>query len=178
MPFWGCVGVEKCDTATARATATAAIRARERAMARVGLAWIRCRTSICQTSCFKLAASVAATKTLRRWGRSSKPSKHPPGTRFGTRFLVSNVTEVQEVMNGPPDGRAGLTRRELEVAALVAEGLTNRQIAERLFISERTADGHLEHIREKLGVRSRSQITAWFIEQSRAPAAGLTPVER
>jgi len=71
-----------------------------------------------------------------------------------------------------------LTRRELEVAALVAEGLTNRQIAERLFISERTADGHLEHIREKLGVRSRSQITAWFIEQSRAPAAGLTPVER
>src|SRR5262249_20079072 len=81
-------------------------------------------------------------------------------------------------MNGPPDGRAGLTRRELEVAALVAEGLTNRQIAERLFISERTADGHLEHIREKLGVRSRSQITAWFIEQSRAPAAGLTPVER
>src|SRR5215471_12710469 len=80
-------------------------------------------------------------------------------------------------MNGPPDGRAGLTRRELEVAALVAEGLTNRQIAERLFISERTADGHLEHIREKLGVRSRSQITAWFIEQSR-PAAGPTPVER
>lgn len=81
-------------------------------------------------------------------------------------------------MNGPPNGEAGLTRRELEVAALVAEGLTNRQIAERLFISERTVDRHLEHIRQKLGVRSRSQITVWFIEQSRAPAAGLTPVER
>ena len=80
-------------------------------------------------------------------------------------------------MNSPLDGRSRLSRRELEVAALVAAGLTNRQIAERLFISERTADGHLEHIREKLGVRSRSQITAWFVEQSRAPAAGVTPVE-
>lgn len=82
------------------------------------------------------------------------------------------------VMNGPPDGRAGLTRREREIAALVAEGLTNREIAERLFISERTADGHLEHIRDKLGVRSRSQITAWFIEQSRAPAPAPAPVQR
>lgn len=62
-----------------------------------------------------------------------------------------------------------LTRREREVAALVAEGLTNREIAERLFISERTADGHLEHIREKLGIRSRSQIAAWVVEQSLAP---------
>src|SRR5215472_17587512 len=82
------------------------------------------------------------------------------------------------LMNSSLDGRSRLSRRELEVAALVAAGLTNRQIAERLFISERTADGHLEHIREKLGVRSRSQITAWFIEKSRAPAAGLMPIER
>ncbi len=81
-------------------------------------------------------------------------------------------------MNGPPDGEAGLTRREHEVAALVAEGLTNRQIAERLFISERTADGHLEHIREKLGVRSRSQITAWFIGQSQEPDVAQAPGKR
>lgn len=81
-------------------------------------------------------------------------------------------------MDSPPDGLSTLTQREREVAALVAEGLTNRQIAERLFISERTADGHLEHIREKLGVRSRAQITAWFIEQNRAPAPAITPVER
>jgi predicted ATPase/DNA-binding CsgD family transcriptional regulator len=61
----------------------------------------------------------------------------------------------------------GLTRREREVAALVAEGLTNRQIAERLFISERTADSHLEQIRQKLGVRSRSQIATWFVTRPR-----------
>lgn len=68
-------------------------------------------------------------------------------------------------VNGPQGGSSGLTRREREVAALVAEGLTNREIADRLFISERTADGHLEHIREKLAVRSRAQIAAWYSTQ-------------
>lgn len=72
--------------------------------------------------------------------------------------------------------KPALTRREREVAALVAEGLTNREIAERLFISERTADGHLEHIREKLGVSSRAQIAAWFVEQSQ-PAFTAVPLE-
>jgi DNA-binding CsgD family transcriptional regulator/sugar lactone lactonase YvrE len=64
--------------------------------------------------------------------------------------------------------KARLTRRELEVADLVAQGLTNREIAQRLFISERTADGHLEHIRDKLGVGTRAQITAWLVRQETA----------
>src|SRR5690242_10074062 len=64
-----------------------------------------------------------------------------------------------------------LSRREREVAALVVEGLTNKEIAARLFISERTVDGHLEHVREKLGVTSRAQIAAWFVNQSRAGAS-------
>ena len=54
-----------------------------------------------------------------------------------------------------------LSRRELEVAGLVAEGLTNRQIAERLVISERTAQNHVQHILTKLGFTTRSQIAAW-----------------
>jgi predicted ATPase/DNA-binding CsgD family transcriptional regulator len=63
---------------------------------------------------------------------------------------------------------AGLTRREREVAALVAEGLTNHQIAKRLFVSERTVDSHLEHIRQKLDFSSRSQIATWFVTRSHA----------
>lgn len=60
------------------------------------------------------------------------------------------------------DGRLSqLSRREQEVASLVAQGLTNAQIAERLTISLRTAEGHVEHIRNKLGFRSRAQIAAW-----------------
>jgi pimeloyl-ACP methyl ester carboxylesterase/DNA-binding CsgD family transcriptional regulator len=56
-----------------------------------------------------------------------------------------------------------LTRRQREVASLVAEGLTNREIAARLVVSERTAEGHIEQIRTKLGVRSRTQIAAWVL---------------
>jgi DNA-binding CsgD family transcriptional regulator len=60
-----------------------------------------------------------------------------------------------------------LTRRQLEVAALVAAGLTNRQIAERLVITERSAESHVERIRDRLGFRSRSQIAAWFVSTGR-----------
>ena len=60
---------------------------------------------------------------------------------------------------GPP-----LTRRELEVAALVAGGLTNQAIASRLSVAPRTAEAHVENIRRKLGVRSRAQIAAWVTE--------------
>ncbi|EWC62213.1 putative protein kinase [Actinokineospora spheciospongiae] len=55
----------------------------------------------------------------------------------------------------------GLTAREAEVAALVAEGLTDREIAERLGIAPRTAETHVAHVRAKLGVRGRAQIAAW-----------------
>ena len=54
-----------------------------------------------------------------------------------------------------------LTRREREVAELVAQGFTNREIATRLFISERTAESHVEQIRGKLGFHTRAQIAAW-----------------
>ena len=55
-----------------------------------------------------------------------------------------------------------LGRREAEVARLVADGLSNRQIAARLFISERTVDSHVRSILNKLGFNSRAQIAGWF----------------
>jgi pimeloyl-ACP methyl ester carboxylesterase/DNA-binding CsgD family transcriptional regulator len=57
-----------------------------------------------------------------------------------------------------------LTDREVEVARLIAEGLTNQSIARRLSVAPRTAEAHVENIRRKLGVRSRAQIAAWSTE--------------
>jgi pimeloyl-ACP methyl ester carboxylesterase/DNA-binding CsgD family transcriptional regulator len=64
-----------------------------------------------------------------------------------------------------PDGvPAPLTARELEVAGMVADGLTNQSIAKRLSIAPRTAEAHVENIRRKLEVRSRAQIATWVTE--------------
>ena len=67
---------------------------------------------------------------------------------------------------GPAAARAqaGLAPREREVLGLVAEGLTDDQIAERLFISARTVQAHLARVRDKVGVRRRSQLVRWATE--------------
>ncbi len=57
--------------------------------------------------------------------------------------------------------RSPLSDREWEVAALIARGLTNRQIAQRLVVSKRTVDSHVRHILDKLTLTSRSQVAAW-----------------
>ncbi|MFC7446522.1 protein kinase domain-containing protein [Rhodococcus daqingensis] len=62
-------------------------------------------------------------------------------------------------------GSARLTRREQQVAELIAEGLTNKDIAARLVIAQRTAQGHVEHILSKLGFTSRAQVAAWVVDE-------------
>jgi len=64
-----------------------------------------------------------------------------------------------------------LSRREREVVTMVAAGMTNKQIAQRLFIAERTAEGHVERIRNKLGVRSRTEVATWAVERGLHPRA-------
>ncbi|MBV8714516.1 MAG: tetratricopeptide repeat protein [Chloroflexi bacterium] len=64
-----------------------------------------------------------------------------------------------------PDGGAELTPREREVAVLLASGLSNRAIADRLVISEATAEVHVRHILAKLGFSSRAQVAAWAAER-------------
>jgi non-specific serine/threonine protein kinase len=61
-----------------------------------------------------------------------------------------------------------LTRREREIARLVADGLGNREIAGRLYLSKRTVDSHIEHIFAKLSFSSRAQLAGWFREQGQA----------
>ena len=73
---------------------------------------------------------------------------------------------------GDPAARRGerptsaLTKRERQIAGLVASGLSNREIAARLVISKRTVDAHVDHIFGKLGISSRVQLTVWLRDQT------------
>ena len=64
---------------------------------------------------------------------------------------------------------ADLTRREREIAALVAAGLTNREIAGKLYLSVRTVEVHVDHTLTKLGFRTRTQLAGWMHEEGLAP---------
>jgi DNA-binding NarL/FixJ family response regulator len=64
------------------------------------------------------------------------------------------------------------------VARLVADGLTNRQIAARLVISDRTAGNHVAHILTKLGFTSRSQIAAWCAARMSRPVSDPAHAQR
>jgi DNA-binding CsgD family transcriptional regulator/sugar lactone lactonase YvrE len=64
-----------------------------------------------------------------------------------------------------------LSKRELEVARLVAQGLTNKEIARTLFISQRTAEGHVAQICNKLGFSTRAQVAAWSATMEAGAAA-------
>ncbi|MDQ1006890.1 putative ATPase/DNA-binding CsgD family transcriptional regulator [Streptomyces sp. V4I23] len=69
------------------------------------------------------------------------------------------------------NGRSPLTGREMTVAALVAEGLTNREIAARLDLSASTVSTHLDNVRDKLGMRSRTRIALWVAGREKRRAA-------
>jgi predicted ATPase/DNA-binding CsgD family transcriptional regulator len=81
--------------------------------------------------------------------------------------------DPQPVPTAPPPrgGLPQLTRRELEIAGLVAEGLTSKQVAHRLVIAPRTVEGHVEHILTKLGFTTRTQIATWMASRQSADHA-------
>jgi pimeloyl-ACP methyl ester carboxylesterase/DNA-binding CsgD family transcriptional regulator len=109
-----------------------------------------------------LAAQIPGARLVSLPGRSHFPF-------VGDAAAV--VRAVLEFLGAAPAHALGaradrppaeLTPRQLQVAALVAEGRTNRQIAQALGIEERSAEGHVERIRERLGVTSRSEVAAWW----------------
>jgi DNA-binding NarL/FixJ family response regulator len=65
----------------------------------------------------------------------------------------------------PPGAPSLITRREHEIAQLITVGLSNREIARKLFLSERTVDNHVQHLLNKLNFHSRTQIAVWVTGQ-------------
>jgi pimeloyl-ACP methyl ester carboxylesterase/DNA-binding CsgD family transcriptional regulator len=106
-----------------------------------------------------LAGSIPGARLVELEGHSHLPA-------IGD--VESLVEQVRGFLGLPRLRRAvptGLTPRQTEVAALVAEGLSNRDLADRLGITERSAESHLERIRLRLGFRSRAQVAAWYVAQ-------------
>ena len=85
---------------------------------------------------------------------------------------MRRVAERAEACLRELDPRTRLSARELEVAAQVATGASNREIAAAIGLSERTVESHVEHILAKLGFHSRSQVAAWAATQGVAGEAG------
>ncbi|MBO0686031.1 MAG: hypothetical protein J2P45_23025, partial [Candidatus Dormibacteraeota bacterium] len=117
---------------------------------------------------------------LRQAAEALPPRQSEAFRREGTEASIEHVLRYavgQEEWSRPRKpgrdrryvqvGELVLTRREREIARLVARGRANREIAEQLFLSPRTVEGHLDRLRQRLGARSRAQIAAW------AAAAGL-----
>ncbi len=82
----------------------------------------------------------------------------------GRRLSLDQAVATARVSELAGGHVAALTARERSIAALVASGLTNRQIADALVVTERTTESHLSHIFTKLGLRSRTQLATWAIE--------------
>ena len=118
-------------------------------------------------ACFgRVAAAWRPSRPSRRRGRQRAIS--PPASRI-TRCATPSWADlptgcrrraawVEKAASG------GLTRREREVAALLAAGLSNRLVAQRLVLSERTVEDHVSNILGKLGFTSRAHIAAWAVE--------------
>ncbi len=81
--------------------------------------------------------------------------------RLGMVPFTERIGRLRARLPAAAQAGSPLSPRELEVAQLVARGLTNKQIGEALFVSERTAENHVQHILVKLGFSNRSQIAAW-----------------
>jgi non-specific serine/threonine protein kinase len=104
----------------------------------------------------------------RALGAAAGAAAWEAGWEMSPEQAVAYALEAPPAAPGPP---GPLGPREREVAALVAQGLTDRQIAARLVVAERTAATHVEHILAKLGLTSRAQIGPW----AAAHGLGLPP---
>ncbi|KAF0958011.1 protein kinase domain-containing protein [Rhodococcus sp. T7] len=154
------------------------------------LAWVACelrdapRTAVLLGSAEELGRSVGTVavvyptlldhhneceqKARQALGEKAFEAAHRRGLQLDFDAAIAYALgEQPPPAPAPATGtEVSLTKREREVAGLIAEGMTNRAIAAKLVIAERTAQGHVEHILTKLGFTSRAQVAAWVVEQT------------
>jgi len=129
----------------------------------------------CATPFERALTLLAQAETVQdgAWARNRLEEARAIGERLGAARLLARVDGLAARLAAParPTYRGGLSAREVEVALLIAQGSTNRQIADALFISELTADTHVRNILHKLEFSSRAQVAAWTVGQGLVPPA-------
>ncbi len=115
----------------------------------------------------RAALSTEAYARLSTQGRGLTPDQ-------AVEFGLAAATPEQSAVSEPSLALDPLTIREREVVVLLGQGLSNRQVAETLVVSERTAEAHVTHILTKLGLHSRAQIAVWAAQHGLLGASETT----
>jgi DNA-binding CsgD family transcriptional regulator/tetratricopeptide (TPR) repeat protein len=132
--------------------------------------WERAGGRLAATATYERLHADAVARCSRALGGQLFADLFARGVRYPLEAMIGFA--LNDLGDPAEDGGAKirlpsqLTAREREIAGLVAAGLSNRQIAEKLYISRRTVDAHLEHIFGKLGITSRVMLTIQLHEHS------------
>jgi predicted ATPase/DNA-binding CsgD family transcriptional regulator len=114
------------------------------------------------------ALSLATRTATAALGAATFATAHHAGRQLSrdaaVRLALGEVATAEPAIEPGP---ADLSRRETDVARLVTEGLSNKEIGSRLFISERTVESHVRNILTKLGFTTRTQVAGWMAARDR-----------
>ena len=102
-------------------------------------------------------------RVIQRQARRRDAERQPAGLASRRSEAAPRLPASDDGMTG--NGATGLTPRQVEVAALIADGLTNRQIAAELVLTKGTVANHVEHILNKLSCHSRAQVAVWAVRE-------------
>lgn len=133
--------------------------------------------SLCQLPYEEARARVRRASALLAFGNTLAAREDLDRAAEISLRLGATVTirEIESLMSGAQPGRpAGLTEREVEVIQLVAQGLSDRQIADQLFISHRTVTTHVGNLLGKTQTANRTELAMWAVRHEVATAAGST----
>ena len=134
---------------------------------RTGEPWSQAQADL---ACGLAAQALGDIPRSQRLLRDARDRFSELGVTFFATLTQATNDEKPSAAN-LRDGRFGITtRREREIAGLVADGLTNREIAEKLVLSERTVEGHVANLFNKLEVSSRTQVAAWYLRATSSVA--------
>jgi len=116
----------------------------------------------------QLSNSVAVSR------RELRPKEAQQAWEHGLRWDLDQAVDYALSMSHEmPPTELQITKREIEVVREVTKGATNKEIAGRLFMAERTVEGHLDRIRGKLGLRSRAEVAVWATAHGLAETAQM-----